>query len=590
MRDNKQPISAIETNAGPRISANYLLLGLGLTLLTLGWLGLYPGATLLSKLSGGGSLATEGILQSAQQAAGTALLASGVLLFFFPKRLLNKTVLWLDSTSVPVVMVLFFLTGFALSLLVQLLVFNNMPHITDATSHVFQARIFSGGAIATDIPACYEAFFQHNVIINPNGLWHTKYFPGQALWLTPGFVLGLHWLMMPMGWGLICAGMFYLAQRVAGRTTGLLTGLFVTTSPLGLLISASFMSHTTVILFAVGGISFLSGAHACRHKARRVLLIFAAGVSLGMGCLTRPQDMVILAASILIMLPFLATTERSHVLRSIPWLISGALIPAAILMIWNNTLYGAPLASGYNFEKSISLTPIIKDSIGFSSDYPLQKALKYMAICLTRMDATITGWTGGLALGVAGLILLRPNRWDIASLILLSGTVGLYTLFPYYGFELEARYYSLAIPAVLYLTARALIAISGMLRNRFINAHFIQGLIVAGLIYTLLFTWREYLLPKYANMYEHMDPSIHALATEKQADLHKNMLVMIKSTPKLDFLYSSGFAHMDPFLNASVIYARWNPEETSCIKSNFPDRTIFLYDPDHPDQLQPEIE
>jgi len=173
---------------------------------------------------------------------------------------------------------------------VQYVLFENVPHITDATSHVFQAKILSTGRLAAPNPPCVEAFFQHNVVIGKSGWWHTKYFPGQALWLSPWVAMGVMWLAMPLAWTLCLAALHSVARRyVPAREAGLAIGLMAF-SPLGLLVSASFMSHTTFLLLMAGGCALLIACMERPDGATRRLSLLAAGILVGLAAITRPQD------------------------------------------------------------------------------------------------------------------------------------------------------------------------------------------------------------------------------------------------------------------------------------------------------------
>ena len=59
--------------------------------------------------------------------------------------------------------------AFALALAVQQLLLDGIPHVTDETSYQFQAQIFAAGKITAPLPACYDLFWQHNVIMSGSG-------------------------------------------------------------------------------------------------------------------------------------------------------------------------------------------------------------------------------------------------------------------------------------------------------------------------------------------------------------------------------------------------------------------------------------
>jgi hypothetical protein len=87
--------------------------------------------------------------------------------------------------------------AFATALVLQQGLFDGIPHVTDATSHWFQARIFASGHVYAAVPPCPDHFFQHHVVMTADGKWFTKYTPGHALLLAMGMALRLPWVVMP---------------------------------------------------------------------------------------------------------------------------------------------------------------------------------------------------------------------------------------------------------------------------------------------------------------------------------------------------------------------------------------------------------
>ncbi len=466
------------------------------------------------------------------------------------------------------------LAAFMLSAWVQWGFFDNIPHITDATSHVFQAKILASGRLTAENPPCPDAFFQHNVVIGRSGLWHTKYFPGQALWLTPGVALGAAWLMMPLGWGLATWAFGSLARRFCGESTGWLAAMLFATSPLGLLASASFMSHSTFLMFALVGFASWTKALDAREKGRgSTVLLLGSGISLGFAAITRPQD--VLPAAVAVLATFLqaATATRGRMLRSLPMLLMGTLLPLLVLLVWNKTLYGGWLSSGYHFGQSPSLTPIIQDSFGFSATHTPGRAAWFTGLTLYRFDSALTGWPTVLPFMLLGLV--DPKKWRIAiiSLAVIVTTVGMYFFFPYLGFELEARYWTPALPAAILLVAQGLYVVAAP-GNPVRDAR--RRALLAGLgFYTVMYYWPHYISPKYGHNYEQVSAELHdSVEAYAKKFPGERLLVLIESDVLNDFNYSSGFIYNDPDLTNEVIYARYRADILDCLRISFPERRL----------------
>ncbi len=456
-----------------------------------------------------------------------------------------------------------------LATLVQFCLFENIPHVSDATSHAFQAQILAKGHLAAPLPGCYEVFFQHNVVMNPNGYWHTKYFPGQALWLAPGYAVGLGWLMMPLGWAVATWALIAIVRPLHGDRMALLCGALFALSPMGLLLAGSYMSHTTFLMFALlAGERFLA---AFRQNSKQRATWSLVGLFGSLALITRPQDMVAWLGPILFILLCLPKLFLTRALRYLPWLVAGAIPALAALLLWNHTLYGNWLGGGYNFNKSPSLMPIIRDSMGFTKSHTPAVALHITLQTLWRFNQALFGWPLSFAF-VPFAFLADQKRWTVAALLSILAIVIVYALFPYQGFEYEARYYAPTLPFLAYLSARGILALANIERLR-------KGLITllaAFAAHGVCFYIPAYLWPKYSKDYEQVSRVLED--TARAAEL-RHALVLVPSDYPNDFRYSSGFVLNDPWLRNRVIYARDIAAAIPCLQKSFPDRALYRFVP-----------
>lgn len=455
------------------------------------------------------------------------------------------------------------------ALMIQGALFGHEPHITDAISQTFQARIFAAGACWAPAPPCPAAFAQYNLIISPDGKWHTKYTPGHALLLALGARWEAEWMVLPLAWGLTVALFFLSVTRFRPRGESLLAAACLAGSPLGLLASASFMSHTTFLFFCVA--AFALGTARMADARRPTGALLAAGCLAGLAALTRPQDVPAAALFIVALLAVTPAPLRGRALRRLPLVLVGALPAAAALLVWNHSTYGVALASGYNFGQLASHSPVIRDSIGFSEHYPVRQAVRQAAWTLLRFNKVLWGWPSSLLLLPLAWWPRAHRRSNLALLVPVLATIGLYATFPYYGLELEARYYTFALPFLALLTARAVCALADRTPAPQRRVRPAVWLAVCSL-HALLFYWPRQLWPAYAGAYEFMQPGLDDAV--RSAGL-RQAVVLIGSGDPNDLTYSSGFVHNTPHLDGEVVYARDIPEQRAALQAAFPHRPLY---------------
>lgn len=538
------------------------------SLLVAGWkLDAIPISRLAAFLAGKPALAQSlhAYFANSQLAFGLCLLACAILL---PSLIKFSRVVEKKKANLRWAITLL---SVLLAAAVQFIVFDGLPHVSDATSHVFQAQIFAAGHFTAPLPPCYEAFYQHNVVMNPNGTWHTKYFPGQALWLTPGFAAHFGGLMMPLGWGLAVWAFMGIVQRLHDERTAILSGTLFACSPMGLLLAGSYMSHTTYLMFALlAGLCLISAFDPANNRVRRAW--FLAGIFGAMALLTRPQDMVVWLGPGLALLVHRPIRNLRTITRGLPWFVVGLAPPIAFLIMWDHTLYGAWLTGGYNFTHSNSLMPIIQDSLGFTERHTPRIALLFTLQTLWRFNQALFGWPVSFLFAPFALFAER-RLWSMAAFVATCSIVALYALFPYQGFEFEARYYAPALPFLAYLAARGIRACCSLFGTRAWAVLAATAFSLHGLLYYT----PAYLWPKYSRDYEQVSRVLDE--TARKAGLHQAVVLVPTDYPN-DFRYSSGFVFNDPWLRNKAIYARDRQGVADCLASAFPDRKLYRFIPD----------
>jgi hypothetical protein len=230
---------------------------------------------------------------------------------------------------------------------------------------------------------------------------------------------------------------------------------------------------------------------------------------------------------------------------------------------------------GYHFGQNPSLTPIIRDSIGFTSDFTWHHAVNNALWTLLGFNKVLFGWPSSLALIPFAFLGLKRDLRPLAWLGAAGWLILPYFFFSYYGFEYEARYYAPALPFFAILTTCGVQKLYHWLRS-LSNAMFAQvvlfSLLVLFGLHSLCYYWPSYLWPRYRDAYEQASPALHDQAQKQKIN---PALILIEGASPTDFNYSSGFIYNDPFLRSPIIYARYLPSLTPCLKSAFPSRNLY---------------
>ncbi len=549
---------------------SWLWAGLGLFLLS--WADLFPGVMLAGRFADASGLSAPYVhlLQTSQWSLALALITGGIGAALIT-MLIRRGFLQLNPAHVlfPLSIAV---AGFALAAGIQWGLFGQIPHITDATSHWFQSQIFASCHLTAPEPPCLEAFFQHNVIINAKGLWYSKYFPGHALWL----IWPLRLWMMPLSFALFLSAAYRVIAHYFDRTTAGVSSGLLAVSPLMLLLSASFMSHITLLMWMTGSWAFLTIALNSPRPRRKLPAAIAAGFCSGMGVLTRPQDAVLFGIWMLCITAPALWRQKKRLLPILSGIMLGGLPPLLFLLLWNHELYGHIFASGYHFagDTPVSKTPIIRDTIGFSSQFTAAKAIKQSFWVSLRLNQALLGWPVVLPLLIPALCIPSIRQRNG---LLLIGAAWLYLpyfFFHYYGFELEARYCATSAPLLILILTRLLVVSFRATQKDCRLRHALTAWVTAGFLYAAFYYWPVYLWPRYANGYEEGSSQIHQ--TAQAAGLNQPALILM---PNEGFLYSSGFIYTDPALQNSILYARDVLNIRTCLQDAFPNRHLYRYIP-----------
>lgn len=542
----------------------------GAALLLLARVGIVPAAWIAAIASDDGLISDQlaSRLSSGQFTLGLLMLAGGILLWK-PPQLLNRLIRGASDMSDRAFLGLLLPSTFLLCLYIQAAWFQNIPHVTDATSHWFQAQLLADGHLFGKAPSCFEHFWQHNTVLSQDGKWFTKYPLGTACWFALGFRVNMPWLPGPLALLLSVFALYRIALVFLTRNQARAVAVLFALSPMSLLLGGSYMSHTPFTMLALGGTAlFLAGINAATKN--RILLL-TAGFLLGWTPLTRPPEAVLLICFYVLAWLLVPADRKRSVFTGALWMLPGYLLPISWSLYTNHVLYGSLLAVGYGVTNVASPVPVIRVHFGFSEAFPLGKALQHLIWVISKASLALFGWPTSF-LFVPLALAARPYRrivtWALGAMLL---TIGFFFCYSYPGFEYEGRFHYLLMPPLLALTA---IGLQWIINRAGGPAAAVLIFVLAG--FALLYTWPRVLAPQYAHDYEQACADIADAAHDT---LPENSIVLVDSTGMQEFRFSSLFPFNDPGLEKGILFGRFLGDDLTCLETAYPNRPIYRFIP-----------
>ena len=352
----------------------------------------------------------------------------------------------------------------ASSFYTSIALFDMMPHIYDAQSYYFQAKLFAAGMLYAPAPPSPEAFEVPFSVVH-DGKWFSMYTPGASLVLAVGVKAGVAWLVEPL---LAVGGVlltYIVTARLFGARTALLAAALMASSPFLHLQAGSFMSHVPGMFW--GLLAFLAAVRYCEQRSLRWALTGAT--ALGWLFLTRELSAIVYAATVGgyvawrngVTIWRIPGERRRFVADAAGAGLCLALCALAYLS-YNWALTGSstvlprllfsPQENSYGFG----------DGIGFYGRHTLGSGLVNADEMLTSLAITLFGWPFSVALAVIALpfLLRRATAWDRVLGALALGFVVAYIGLYYHGITYGPRYYLDALPALVILAARGFVALA----------------------------------------------------------------------------------------------------------------------------------
>lgn len=462
-------------------------------------------------------------------------------------------------------------------------VFERVPHIPDDVSYLFQAKYFSTGQLFLPAPPV-DASFTISHVINDGSKWFAYGFPGWPLILALGVLAGAPWLVNPVLGGVTILLAHVVVRRFYGWNFAHATALLLAASPQFLFTSASFMAHTSSVVW-------LLLALLCVDKERTRnsgLWGIVGGACLGFLFLTRPLEGLLMGA--VIGLWALGVGGARLGPRGLAGFMAACLLVGAAIFPYNYILTGSATYSPQMKWTDETWYPGA-DRLGFGSNIgnvnwphidPLPGHGPVDVIINANKNFYMTnfelfGWGFGSLLFVGLMLLLRG--WQKPDWLFVGIAVAIIVGHSLYwcsgGPDFGARYWYQALLPYIVLTVRGVQMLKQYLIEQGItsvSASRVPAFVTAATFVALItvMPWRS--LGKYYH-YRGMNGDVTRLA--KEHDFSQS-LVFVQVTDQED--YASAFVLNSPTLEGpKPIYVRdAGDANNEALRRHYPNRPVWV--------------
>lgn len=350
-----------------------------------------------------------------------------------------------------------------LYLLVGSLVLKRFANSGDEYAYLVQAKIFAAGRLWVPAPPKeLRRAFALDHMVDRKGRRCSKYTPGWPLLLSLGESARMAWALNAVLGALTLFFVFRLTTLLIDRKTGWLALVFLGASPFFMFNSASYMSHSSSLLFQV--LALYAAAHGLLHRS--LGSCFLAGAAVGFAFLIRPLDSAVCGIALL------SLARRSDWKLLLAALV-GAIPVMVLFFVYNHLQFGGALITGYH-----KYSPTFSRHYGWKFTGGVGKLIPIPGLSASHLKSfgTHLEWFVDLArMILAGTWLLVPfGFWALRNpstpgrriatrfSVVLLVTLAIVTLFqmPLLGDAYGPRYlFSLLLPLALLVGAGAKLAI-----------------------------------------------------------------------------------------------------------------------------------
>ena len=239
-----------------------------------------------------------------------------------------------------------FLALFSLSLAVHFFILLQMYLTDDESAYRFTSQLLATGRLkAASFPM--KEFFDRIFMIN-DGRFYAQYYYGWPFLLAIGEFIGIPYIVNSALFALSALLLYEVIKSFTSAIWALAGTLFFAFSPLMLVGSATYLSHTATTFFFLVFLYFYGKFENNNDDTTHSPLMIMA-LAGGAILLIRPYTAVLLC------MPFVVMTVirciRKRIFSGCAGFFSVGLVVCALFFFINHLVYGSPLGSGYgNYE------------------------------------------------------------------------------------------------------------------------------------------------------------------------------------------------------------------------------------------------
>lgn len=458
-------------------------------------------------------------------------------------------------------------------LFINLIYLESIPHVPDEVAYLFMAKMFALGHIT--FPIAYSgAFFDFfpGILSVTKGYWLFQYPFAHPLLLSVGVLLGNVNIIPPLIATISVFFLFRIAKIVYTIQTAWFIIILPFFSPFFLENSASFMSHTSAMLFVILALYALV---LYRKKPQSLSLPFMAGISLGLLFNTRPLTafIFILATASLI----LTTHQFSKKFLSLLVMSCGFFCLFTLWCLYNYVTTGEMFVSQYYVvNKDLFTFPFEKTFL--ENVFARMQNIHILGSNLFPMLFNLPSLVS-ISLLFVPIFYKKRFFWDyifFIALFLLPIAYFFYNgTFLMYG----PRFWYEMLPFIFLLTARSFAIFYSFLPKTTICVAILLGLYSFACLFSFLPTRDPDIFSplslKRLQGFNFTDARIRNTITAKK--IH-NAIIFVKECQGNWWCYGSVFSENNPTLTSDIIYAKDLGTANSLLMTEFPHRSYYNID------------
>ena len=472
-------------------------------------------------------------------------------------------------------------------------ILEQIPHLEDEMAYVWQAQALGRGRLTLPSPPEPKSFLVP-FVVDYAGQRFGKYPPGWPAVLAIGEVLNLRAWVNPLLAGLGIWLVYQIGKKTLGEMVGLLAAGLTVTSPLFLMNAGMLLSHPLGLALATGfSLGWLEAFSTPDHP-RPWLPTVSSAVCLGGLALTRPWTAVAVAFPFILHGLYLLVrgnwaTRRRLIAFCVLALAISALVPA-----WQYAVTGDftlnPYTLWWEYDK-VGFGPGIGRAEG---GHTLEKAWINTQANLRAGYYDFLGWGAFMfPFILAGLVAIRRNGRALLVASIFPSLVIFYMAYWVSIWVTGPRYFYEGLPGLMLVIAAGAAWLAGWPTRRDSSWLPLRGkkpwrslAIAAALLIlaaTNLITYTPERVGELKGLYGATRARLAPFETEEAQRLAPALIIV---HPKQWIEYGTLLELSNPFLDSPFIFViSRGVEADQRVASHFPERAIYHYYPDQPDQF-----